>query len=686
MEEKELTGEFSLDDILREFSDDPEALQPEEEQLEEAPQDDDVLLYEADRKADEAEAVVSGDTVRLDDLTHVLQEQAQVSDETQRFVPVGGEEEPEGPEIYVDDTPQVEPFSEEWEPRYEDPIGEYVPQEPIVFRPKSRLMELKRKLIEGPEKRYYELVELGLGKLQLAILANLIIAIVAIGATVLYTTGRIPADRMRLAVFSQCFALLMSALLGSYQLMEGVSDIFKGRFSLNSLLVFSLGACVLDAVMCLRNETFPCSAVFSLNMTMSLWSAYQKRNTEMGQMDTLRKAVRLDGIVRIPDYHEERPGYIRTEGELEAFLDQYRKPSRPEQTISIYGLVALIIGIAIGVFAGVKGGFGMGVRMFAATLLVAMPATAYISLSRPASILERRLHTLGTVLCGWKGVRGFAGAGYFPLTDSDLFPAGSVKMNGVKFYGKRDPDEVVAYGTAVISANGGIMTQLFNQLLDSRKGYHYPVQELRCYENGGIGGIVNDEAVLIGSLQFMNEMGVDMPDGTRVAQAVYVAVDGELCGVFAVTYQKIKPAAAGLGTLCGYRGLRPVLVTEDFMLTESFLRSKFSVNTRRIKFPEMRVRSLLRETPIPDEPETLALTTVSGLAPAAYAATGARILRSASVAGVVIHMIGGILGVLIMAALAVAGGTAMVTASNILLYELIWMVPGLLVTEWTRHI
>ena len=685
MNEKELTNEFDLDDILREFSEHPEKL-PAQEPEAPAQEDEDIQLYESEEAAAAEDVPVSADTVRLDDLSKVLQEQHPVGDETQRFTPVGGEEEPEGPEIYVEDTPQVEPFSEEWEPQYEDPIGEYVPQEPIVFRPKSRLMELKRKLIEGPEKRYYELVELGMGKLQLAILINLIIAIVAIGATVLYTTGRIPAERMRLAVFSQCFALLMSALLGSYQLMDGVSDIFRGRFSLNSLLVFSLGACILDAVMCLRNETFPCSAVFSLNMTMSLWSTYQKRNTEMGQMDTLRKAVRLDGIVRVPGYHEERPGYVRTDGELDAFMDQYRKPSRPEQTISVYGLVALIVSIAIGVFAGVQEGFSVGVRMFAAALLVAMPATAYVSLSRPAAILERRFHSLGTVLCGWKGIRGFAGHGYFPLSDNDLFPAGSVKVNGVKFYGKRDPDDVVAYGTAVISANGGIMTELFNQLLDSRKGYHYPVQELRCYENGGIGGIVNNEAVLVGSLNFMKEMGVDMPEGTRVTQAVYVAVDGELCGVFAVTYQKVKSAAAGLGTLCGYRGIRPVLVSEDFMLTESFLRSKFSVNTRRIKFPEMRVRSLLKNTPLPEEPETLALTTVAGLAPAAYAATGARILRSASIAGVTIHMIGGILGVLMMAALAVAGGTGMVTAANILLYELIWMVPGLLVTEWTRHI
>jgi hypothetical protein len=47
-------------------------------------------------------------------------------------------------------------------------------------------------------------------------------------------------------------------------------------------------------------------------------------------------------------------------------------------------------------------------------------------------------------------------------------------------------------------------------------------------------------------------------------------------------------------------------------------------------------------------------------------------------------MIGGILGLLMMAVLAWVGVENILTPANILLYELIWMIPGLLVTEWTR--
>ena len=37
-----------------------------------------------------------------------------------------------------------------------------------------------------------------------------------------------------------------------------------------------------------------------------------------------------------------------------------------------------------------------------------------------------------------------------------------------------------------------------------------------------------------------------------------------------------------------------------------------------------------------------------------------------------------------MLVLAILGNTELLTPTNILLYQLVWAVPGLLVTEWTR--
>ena len=185
---------------------------------------------------------------------------------------------------------------------------------------------------------------------------------------------------------------------------------------------------------------------------------------------------------------------------------------------------------------------------------------------------------------------------------------------------------------------------------------------------------------------FLQDMGVDIPEGTMVNQAVYAAIDGELCAVYAISYAKMRSAAAGLVSLCGYRKLTMVKLPGDFMLTESFLRSKFNVRTRRIAFPSWEVREELKATrPDEDEP-VLAMTTRDELVSAAYAVTGARALRTSTRLGVAVHLFGGILGMLIMLVLAYLGSVELLTPIHVLLYQLVWMIPGFLVTEWTRSI
>ena len=705
-DQPEQEEDLDLDDIMKEFSDaEPEQIPEEsaEETAEEVTDDtirvpetvtDDTIRVEtpeevtgdtvridlpkevtADTIRVDIPETVTGDTVRID-----LPEEKEVSDDTVSIPDALGDTTSFAP------IKSKEAFTEEWEPEYEQPIGEYVPPQPIIFQPKSRLRELKRKLVSGPERRYYELSEQGFGKLQAAIFVSLLVALLSTGFSVLYEVGML-AGRVKLVAFCQLFGLLLTALMGSYQLIDGLADMFKKRFSLNSLLAFSFLACVADGVFCLQEQRVPCCAAFTVQMTMSLWNAYHDRTIELGQMDTLRKATRLDGIVEVPDYYDGCTGFMRTEARVEDFMDHYWERSGMDKVTSIYALCACVLSLVSGVLAGVlQSSVSFGVQVLAASLLVSVPGTFFITFSRPMAILEKRLHKLGTVLCGWPKLVKLTRRAVFPLSHTDLFPGGSCKLNGVKFYGSRDPDQVVAYSAAVVSADGGGLKPLFEQLLQSRNGQHYDVENLRLYGDGGVGGEVCGEPVLVGMLEFLKSMGVEIPEGTMVSQAVYVAIDGELCGVFAVSCAKTKTASSGLATLCGYRSLRPVLVTGDFMLTEGYIRSKFGVNTRRMVFPEHAVRRQLVQLTAESDAPALALSTREGLASFAFAVTGARSVRMASIIGMVIHLLGGILGLGIIAVLAVLGAKGLMTPVNMLLYQLIWMLPGLLVTEWTRSV
>jgi len=675
MNEKDNLPEFDLEDIVREFSSAPKPEPvpepvPEETETPSVPEETIRIGLPLREKA----SVNMAQTIRLPDLRKT--EEAPVPE-----APV---EEPKA----QPQEPEAESYTQSWQPEYaQQPAAEFVPPKQILHHPRSRLQELKRKLVAGPEKRYYELGEIGTGKLQTAIFLSLIVVLLSAGATALYALELVGENRMKLMVFGQFLAMLVSAVLGSYQLMEGVADMFRKRFSLNSLLVFTFLACCVDGVFCLRQMRIPCCAAFSLQVTMSLWSTYHRRTTEMSQMDTLRKAVRLNSLVRQPDYYEGTTALLRTEGKPEDFMDHYQNPSKAEKVQSVYALVALAVSLGIGVTAGVLWkDVSFGVQAASVSLLAAVPVTFFITTSRPTCLLEKRLHKVGAVLCGWQGIRGLCGRLMFPLRYADLFPGEACKLNGVKYYGSRDPDQVVAYCAAVICAEDGLLAPLFERLLNSRNGRHYTPHNLRAYENGGVGAEVCTEPVLVGSLSFLRKMGVEIPEGISVNNAVYAAIDGELSGVFAVSYAKNRAVSAALHTLCAYRGLQPVLTTSDFILTESFLRSRFGVNTRRITFLDRDTcQQLVGQRPDEEAPG-LAIVTSDNLLPFAYATAGARALRTASNLGTVIHMLGGVLGLTIMLILSVLGVAELLTPVNMLLYELLWLVPGLLITEWTRTV
>lgn len=703
MSKKENTQDFSLEDILREFGSEPveESVPLSQEELAqlagsvgmsvdtltrglEIPQE---AAAEQPVAVEEAPAEVSGDTVRLEDL-----EQVAVVAEVQ--ILTEPEEIPQaGDTIRMDPLPE-QPALDEPEEDVKEYIGpqeqkqeeEIVPPTPILQHPRSRLRELKRKLVTGPEKRYYELTEVGFGRLQLAILVNIVIVVLCMVGTAMFAMGMVPENRIKLMVFSQVLAMMISALLGCYLLMDTLGELLKGKFTVNTLLFITLIACIADAVFCLQEERVPCCAAFCLEMTMALWNRYLKRQTEMGMLDTMRKAVRLDSVVKNPEYFDGRPGILRGQGEVEDFMDTYRETSGPEKAQNVFALLCLILSIAVAVLCGMRHGISLAVQILSTSLLVAVPASLFVSLSRPMATLERRLHMVGTVLCGWQGVKGLCGPAAIPIRDQDLFPVGASKLNGVKFYGDRTPDEIIAYSAAMIRAHESGLESVFSQLLKSRNGIEYAVENLQKYGDNGIGGEIQGEPVILGTLNFLQDMGVEIPDGTMVNQAIYCAIDGQLSAVFAISYAKMKSATAGLVTLCGYRKLTPVLICGDFMVTESFLRSKFGINTRRVAFPAWETRQELRQCAAAPEAVAYALTTQDGLASVAYAITGARAVRTASRVGLVIHIIGGVLGLLIMAALAYLGSSELLTPLNVLLYQLVWMIPGLLVTEWTRTV
>lgn len=639
-----------------------------------------------------------GDTVRLGKPAPDTVRLGDMSGDTVRLDAVPAEKKPGGDtrplpdldgDVRVYQPPkkakkqQAAPYSQNWEPEYDAPMGEYPYQEPIAFPPKNRLQLLREKLENGPQRRYAHLSEQGLSRLQAGMFLNLVLFLASTATALLYY--RVDGSRLQLMVVGQLLLMLLSALVGLPRMLEGVTAMLARRFRLNSLLVVSFLVCCADGLLCLKSQHLPFGSVFSLQMLMAQWSEYQQRQTEMSQMDTLRKASDLTAVVKTEKYYKGLPAYQTAEGRPEDFMDHYREETGPEKTLCLYALGAVVLGAVLALAAALLHGFVTGVRVYAAALLAAVPASVFICIQRPMAILEKRMHKLGTVLCGWRGLQNIEKQGYYPLRHGDLFPENHVKLNGVRFYGERNVNSVVSYVAALMAADGGALARPFEQLRASRNARVCQVEELTSYPDG-IGGQIDGLSVVAGTAEFMENMGVVLPDGARLAHGVYAAVNQGLCAVFAVSFTRSKSSASGLRTLCDSYHVRPILVDCDFILTGPFLEQKLGVNSRRMQFPDCMTRMKLAQRKADSSAPAIALATRGGLAQRAYAVTGGAALRSAWRAGAAVHILGGGIGFLAVAILALQGALFLLTPYNLLLYGCVWMVPGLLVAEWTRSI
>ena len=127
--------------------------------------------------------------------------------------------------------------------------------------------------------------------------------------------------------------------------------------------------------------------------------------------------------------------------------------------------------------------------------------------------------------------------------------------------------------------------------------------------------------------------------------------------------------------------------TTNFILDEAFLREKYRADTRRVTFPSGSERERLTSwNPEEGHSAPIALTTRESLAGTAFAISGARALRVAAIAGAAVHILGGLVGLAAVLILALSGRTDLMSPSNLLLLELIWAIPGLMITEWTRNL
>jgi len=520
------------------------------------------------------------------------------------------------------------------------------------------------------------------GTLRLRLLAALLLTL---GSGILLVLANYPLGRLDLTASQPLFSLIMVAMLLlqsvlSYEVfIRGIYQALKLRFDLMSLMTLSVVTALADAFFALPQGRQPFCTAPALALLLALWSVALEKKAKWR---TLKTVLSMEAPVAAVKEEKSWHGLdciFRRDGSLQDFTAMLETPDAATKTMRVYAPIAALVTAALAVLAAFRSG-GSVLWAWAALLTAALPGGGFIACCRPFAILANRLHRNGAAICGWRGAKILSGESGIVIQDKDLFPEKNITMNGMKMYSDLPLRQVIGYATAVVQAAGSGLLPLFEEVMKNENGRRCTADSFRQYEGGGLGAEIRGDVVLMGSLPFMRLMGIHVPEGTKIQSAVYISVNRELVGVFALSYQPSGSTRSGLQHVLRSAGLTPILATRDFMITPALVKKRYKVSVDRLEFPVVAERAALSSPEAGSDGKQGALMAKGSFLSFASAVGGGRLLRRAVHSAVLVALLGSILGMALMAVLTYLGAVQAASAVNLLLYQLLWLIPELLIT------
>ena len=490
-----------------------------------------------------------------------------------------------------------------------------------------------------------------------------------------------------LQVYLSALLLLAAALLSPDAWGMGLVRLCLGKPGMDTLLGFAVLAAGADALTMVnlapREGQLPYCGVVSVALAFALRGIYLKRRGLRLSCKVAASAQEPYQVTLDQGRWNGRATYSKHAGTVSGFGSQIQSDDGAQRMFHIAAPVILAACLALSLLASVGKGRPEYLPWCLSAAFTASAAFgSLLAYGKPYFTLARRLAASGAALAGWDGIEE-AGHGIL-LTDADLFPPGTVAVNGIKVFGDFSVEKVVAVTATLIRESGSGLDKLFRDLLRAQGGLYRRCTDYACYEGGGMSAVIRDQQILVGTAAFMTLMEIRLPQGLNVKNAVFCAVDGELAGIFALNYSLHPSIAPSLHALI-HNKVSPVLAPRDFNIIPAMLRQRFKLPVEKMEYPAVERRMELSDPEQEHDPVLTALLCREGLGPFSEAVVGGQRLRRATLLSCGLTCLGCVVGVLLAFYLTVSLAFTSLSAVNLLVFQLMWLVPTYLISGWVNQ-
>ncbi len=490
---------------------------------------------------------------------------------------------------------------------------------------------------------------------------------------------------------------------------RGISDLIHLRPGAETLVVLSCFASLMQVgSIVLRTEAegllhntagfLPYCAVSAASVFFALWGASHRQSA---YARTYKLASSLgeecDCVVSEERIWSGHPGFSRHNAKLEGFVAQTEMPDVASRVMRFLTPLMIVAFVVLGLLSAsnhssvVVGEDSVQRQQyffytFAALCCAGVPMTTFGAFSYVFSRIAARLSHMGASVTGWSGAVEMSRGGHLVLSDGDLFPPGTLALNGLKILGDHSFETIISLSASLLYASGSGLFNALASIVKNQEGYLRPATGLEAFE-GGISGIVGGERVMIGTLNFMHSMGIQVPAELSAKSAVFTSVNHDLAGVLAVSYTPASQVKGAL-LLLEQQNMTNILALRDINVTPTLLRDKFGINPDLPEFPVVEERISLSDPERPFHGKVSAALGRDGLCPFAESVIGGQRLHKFTIMNLCIHLISLVLGVFLVfyfASQTQPVAAATISPANLLIYMMIWWVVQWLVSSFSHR-
>lgn len=368
----------------------------------------------------------------------------------------------------------------------------------------------------------------------------------------------------------------------------------------------------------------------------------------------------------------------------ERFLREMERPDYTEKFTRLYAPIVLVAAIVFSIIATfMRGQPGEFFWVLASIMSVAAPLPVVCAYGRAYFHVSRRLLSEGAALASARCANTLGKAKKAVITDNDLFPSSAISVGEIRAYHNYTPEKLLSYTVGVTAARGLEISSVLAESLREKYGRPARVSKVQYYDFGGLSAVVENDSVLVGTVSFMNRIGINFGNLKGLSSAVLIAINNQPAGVIALEYH---PSAQTFNALHALNRLKitPLLALRDFNITPEMVSALFEVKSRAMEEASADRIDVLTDPEYAEEDAVCAILTRDGAVPYAQVLQSADRLSAAVRSNLILGAFAGICGVLIMFYLACKGAYTTITPQNVLIYLVLWYIPSVFVTFHTR--